>query len=116
MKVINRIKASKDFARAIRNGKTYHSESFRLHTYRTTNEHIRVGISVSSKLGNAVVRSRSKRQIRAMCRELINFCSNSLDIVIIAKASFLQKSFDENKRVLKELLEKQVGLTNEEKH
>ena len=115
MKVINRIKASKDFAKAIRNGKTYHSECFRVHTYRTNNELIRVGISVSSKLGNAVVRSRIKRQIRAMCREIIDFNSSSLDIVVITKANFLDKPFDYNKQVLKELIEKQVGLTNEKK-
>lgn len=115
MKVINRIKESKDFATAIRNGKTYHSDSFRIHTYRTQNTYIRVGISVSSKLGNAVVRNRAKRQIRAMCRELIDFNSKSLDIVIIAKHNFLAKSFNDNKQVLKELFEKQVGLTNEKK-
>lgn len=115
MKVINRIKESKDFAKAIRNGKTYHSECFRVHTYKTNNNLVRVGISVSNKLGNAVVRVRVKRQIRAMCRELINFDSNSLDIVIITKANFLEKTFNDNKEVLKELLEKQVGLKNEKK-
>lgn len=116
MKIINRIKESNDFAKAIRNGKTYHSESFRVHTYKTENNRIRVGISASKKLGNAVVRSRVKRQVRAMCREIINFESNSLDIVIIVKANFLEKDFIDNKKVLKELLEKQVGLINEEKN
>ena len=104
MKVINRIKASDDFALAIKKGRAQRNQSFVIH-YRP-NEYVytRVGISVSSKLGNAVVRNQVKRQIRSMCDSLIEYNSQSFDIVIIAKSNFLNRSFDDNKQSLQELL------------
>ena len=104
MKVINRIKASDDFALAIKKGKAQRNQSFVIHYRPNEFNYTRVGISVSSKLGNAVVRNQVKRQIRSMCDALIEYNSQSFDIVIIAKASFLNRSFDDNKQSLQELL------------
>lgn len=104
MKIINRIKASDDFALTIKKGKAQRNQSFVIH-YRTTElNYVRVGISVSSKLGNAVVRNHIKRQIRSMCDELIDYTSKSLDIVIVAKQGFLNRTFDDNKMSLTQLL------------
>ena len=103
MKVINRIKASDDFALAIKKGKAQRNQSYVIHYRPNEFEYTRVGISVSSKLGNAVVRNLVKRQIRSICDMLIDYNSQSFDIVIIAKANFLNRSFDDNKQSLKEL-------------
>ena len=103
MKVINRIKASDDFAQAIKKGRAQRNQSYVIHYRPNEFNYVRVGISVSSKLGNAVVRNLVKRQIRSMCDSLIDYNSQSLDIVIIAKANFLNHSFDDNKQSLKEL-------------
>ena len=104
MKIVNRIKASDDFALTIKKGKAQRNQSFVIH-YRTNElNYVRVGISVSSKLGNAVVRNQVKRQIRSMCDSLIEYNSQSFDIVIIAKSNFLNRSFDDNKQSLQELL------------
>ena len=84
MKIINRIKASDDFATTIKKGKAQRNQSFVIH-YRTNEfNYVRVGISVSSKLGNAVIRNHIKRQIRSICDEVINYNEHSLDIVILA--------------------------------
>ena len=64
MKVINRIKASDDFALAIKKGRAQRNQSFVIHYRPNEYTYTRVGISVSSKLGNAVVRNLVKRQIR----------------------------------------------------
>ena len=103
MKVINRIKASDDFAQAIKKGRAQRNQSYVIHYRPNEFNYVRVGISVSSKLGNAVVRNLVKRQIRSMCDSLIDYNSQSLDIVIIAKANFLDHSYDDNKQSLKEL-------------
>ena len=103
MKVINRIKASDDFALAIKKGRAQRNQSFVIHYRPNEFNYVRVGISVSSKLGNAVVRNLVKRQIRSMCDSLIDYNSQSLDIVIVAKANFLDRSYDDNKQSLKEL-------------
>ena len=103
MKVVNRIKASDDFAQAIKKGRAQRNQSYVIHYRPNEFNYVRVGISVSSKLGNAVVRNLVKRQIRSMCDSLIDYNSQSLDIVIVAKANFLDRSYDDNKQSLKEL-------------
>ena len=104
MKIVNRIKASDDFALTIKKGRAQRNQSFVIHYRPNEYNFVRVGISVSSKLGNAVVRNLVKRQIRSMCDALIDYNSQSFDIVIIAKANFLNRSYDDNKQSLQELL------------
>ena len=104
MKIINRIKASDDFALTIKKGKAQRNQSFVIHYCAHELNYVRVGISVSSKLGNAVTRNHIKRQIRSMCDELIDYENHTTDIVIIAKQGFLNRTFDDNKASLKELL------------
>ena len=66
--------------------------------------HARVGISVSKKIGDAVVRVRVRRQIRAQIN-LTDVLAKPFDIVIIAHSGFLQKTFQENTEVLKKVLD-----------
>ena len=107
MKSINRIKATNDFALAIKKGKSFGNSSFVIHVLKNDYGYCRVGISVSAKLCNAVKWNRIKRQIRAMCDELINYNDEALDVVIIARKTYLEKSFDDNKENLKNLLNRQ---------
>ena len=104
MKVINRIKASDDFALAIKKGKAQRNQSFVIHYRPNEFNYTRVGISVSSKLGNAVVRNLVKRQIRSMCDSFIQYEKQAFDIVIIAKQGFLNNSYDDNLTSLKRIL------------
>ena len=103
MKIVNRIKANDDFATTIKKGRAQRDQSYVIHYCTNSLNYTRVGISVSSKLGNAVVRNHIKRQIRSMCDELIDY-NQSLDIVIVAKQAFLTNSYDDNKTSLTKLL------------
>lgn len=109
MKVVNRIKKSEEFAITIKQGKAFRCPSFVVHVKPNDLAYTRVGLSVSSKLGNAVTRNKIKRQIRAMVDNLIDYSLNSLDVVIVAKPSFLENTFDNNKSLLSEILYVQVG-------
>ena len=104
MKSINRLKATQDFALAIKKGKAYRNDSFTIHLLKNECKHARIGISVSAKLTNAVNRNRIKRQVRAMCDELVRYNECALDIVIIVRKPYMSKSFDDNKENLKLLL------------
>ena len=82
MKIVNRIKDSKDFALTIKKGRTYRNDSFVIHIAKTDSDHTRVGVSVSTKIGNAVVRNRVKRQIRAMADSLIDYSKQSYEFAV----------------------------------
>lgn len=109
MKAINRIKKSEDFAFAIKNGTAKRNGSFVVHICKNDLSYLRVGVSVSSKLGHAVTRNRIKRQMRAMCKELLDL-NKSYDIVIVAKNDFLNHTYCENKEQLANLISQQVGI------
>lgn len=57
--------------------------------------HARIGISTSTKLGNAVVRARVRRQVRAQINET-GILVDPYDIVIIIRKGYLEHSFHEN--------------------
>jgi len=56
---------------------------------------IRLGVTASKKVGNAVVRARSKRRIRELFRQNINMTDESFDIVINAKRGCARVSWTE---------------------
>jgi len=62
---------------------------------------IRVGYTASKKVGNAVVRSRAKRQMREAARAVLPLEAQAgNDYVLIARASITQVTFD---RLIKDL-------------
>ena len=65
MKKEYRIKKNEEFQKIIRQKKSIVHSKFVIY-FRKNDEHLRIGISVSKKLGNAVVRNKIKRQIRMM--------------------------------------------------
>lgn len=104
MKVINRIKKSEDFAVTINKGHLHRLPSYKIFAIKNEFGYTRVGLSVSSRLGCAVTRNRIKRQVRAICDEIIDYNKESLDIVIIVRSAFLDKTFNDNKTQLFNLL------------
>ena len=104
MKLINRIRKNNDFGVAINNGHATRLPSYLIFKKETELGYTRVGLSVSKKLGGAVIRNRIKRQVRAICQEVLDFNKHSLDIVIIVKQPFLEKTFDDNKSQLSDYM------------
>lgn len=62
----------------------------------------RVGITVSNKLGKAVVRNRIKRRLRALCVQTLVRCANTgYDYVLIARTHTLDRTFSQLDKDLK---------------
>lgn len=104
MKKINRVTSSEDFAKIVHLGKVKKSKQFVIHFLHSNIGFSRVGISVSKKIGIAVLRNRIKRQVRAMIDEIVDFDKSSIDFIIIVKDSFLIESFHTNKQKLESLI------------
>ena len=108
MKKDYRIKKSEEFSQIIKEKKHVTNASFVLYYKNKKLDHSRVGISVSRKIGNAVVRNKIKRQVRMMCQRLIDFNNGIYDYIIIVKNAYLGKSFNDNILDLEKLIKKVI--------
>lgn len=63
-----------------------------------------MGVVVTTKCGNAVVRNQLRRRTRAICRELIQTGNLTGDVVIRFRCEGNTPSFDELKRELTEAI------------
>lgn len=104
MKKINRVTSNQEFGDIVHNGTAKRNNCYIVHVRENTLGFVRVGISVSKKIGVAVVRNRIKRQVRAMCGELIDFNVCSIDIIIVVKDGFLSNTYQNNKNSLQSLI------------
>lgn len=105
MKKINRLLKNKDFKNVLDKRNSVASKEFVIYRNKNEEKHVRVGISVSSKIGNSVVRHKIKRQISEMLKTLLKMEDN-FDFVIIVRNNFTKNSFSENKEILNRLLKK----------
>ena len=105
MIVKNRIKKYSEFQKVIEAADVKKTSFFV--SYRLKNElgYSRFGISVPIKTGNAVVRNRIKRQVRAAIGLSTNF-EESVDIVIIVRRNYNVDEFTLVKSEIQQLLEK----------
>ena len=69
-------------------------------------DHNRIGISVSKKVGNSVVRHRIKRLVRESYRLHEEKFNNGLDIVVIGRRSADGASYQEIEKALLSLMHK----------
>ena len=73
----------------------------------SSNESTRVAISVSKKLGNAVIRNREKRIIREIIRGKLDTIKG-LDILIVEKSKSLNLTFEEKMNEISILIKKMI--------
>lgn len=108
MKKDYRLKKNEEFSRIINKRKHISNASFTLYYDKKLKDIARIGISVSKKLGNAVMRNKIKRQVRMMCLKLIDFNKCEFDYVIIVKKAYLDKNYKDNILYLEKLIKKDI--------
>ncbi|MGN1053646.1 MAG: ribonuclease P protein component [Erysipelotrichaceae bacterium] len=104
MKKEYRIRKNEEFTRIIRKKNSKASRSFIVYSDEKIEEHARAGISVSKKLGNAVIRNRIKRQLRMMIHETVNLDMAQRDFIVIVREAYLNGTYDENKKDLEKAI------------
>jgi len=108
MKKPYRVRKNEEFSRIIKERHSVASASFVLYYSSKKLDNCRVGISVSKKLGNAVVRNKIKRQVREMIKALVNFESDKLDLIVIVRTPYLSKTYQDNLLDLEKLYKKAI--------
>ncbi len=89
------LKKYHDFQYVYRNGKSYANKYLVMYVLENNMSGNRLGISVSKKVGNSVVRHRVTRLIRESYRLHENIFNSGLDIVVIARNSASSVSYYE---------------------
>ena len=84
---------NKDFRRIYAKGKSYVSSSVITYVSKNRCKQIRVGITTSKKIGNAVQRNRARRLIRESVRHLTEDIKDGYDFVFVANL-FYHLRFD----------------------
>ena len=103
MKKAYRVRKNEEFTRIISKKHTRSSKNFVIHYDSKVLDHSRIGISVSKKLGNAVIRNKVKRQVREMVKEL-DLYELSYDYIIIVRKGYFEGSFADNKKDLEKTI------------
>ena len=95
MKNFNSLKKNEEFNRVYKNGKSYANKNLVMYLVKNDAGKCRIGISVSKKVGNSVVRHRMTRLLRECFRLNEDRFNTSLDMVVVVRASAKNLSFFE---------------------
>lgn len=101
-----RLTDSHEFERVYRKGIAYRCKLFSVHKFPNELGTARLGLSVSKKVGNAVVRNTVRRRFKEIFRDLASEVQG-IDIVVSAKPSSAGASFGELREEFERSLRKQ---------
>ena len=87
------LKKNKDFQFVYKKGKSYANKYLVMYVIKNNSDKNRLGISVSKKVGNSVVRHRLTRLIREGYRLQESRFQKGLDIVVVCRASAKGRSY-----------------------
>ena len=89
------LKKNEQFQFVYKNGKSYANKYLIMYVKKNGMEKNRIGISVSKKVGNSVVRHRVTRLVRESYRLHESIFNSGLDIVIVGRPSAATVGYQE---------------------
>ena len=111
--MIYKLRKNQEFRLVYRRGKSYANKLLVLYVFNNKkniteeNElYNKVGISVSKKVGNSVVRSRSKRLIYESYRLNVKDIKTGYDFVFVARSAINEKKYSDVEAAMINLLKK----------
>lgn len=103
----HRLKKNEEFQVVFQQGTSVANRQFVVYTLKKEGQvTFRVGISVSKKIGKAVVRNRLKRYIREVLTGLEEHIASGYDLVIISRQGVEKLSFQEVRNSLIHVLKR----------
>ena len=89
------LKKNRDFQLVYKKGTSYANKYLVMYVRENQLEKNRIGISVSKKVGNSVVRNRLCRLVRESYRLHEDLFRRGLDIVVVARVNAKERTFRE---------------------
>ena len=112
MKKTNRLRKRKEFAYIFRNGARASGNYLVLVLLKSKQIKIKIGFSVSKKVGNAINRNKIKRRMRAILTDLVPQMQVKQNYIFIAKPNASEATFDNLKADIINTLKKSQALIN----
>lgn len=104
MKQFVSLKKTSDFGEVYQQGRSYGNKLLVMYVLENSQGHAgRVGISVSKKVGNSVVRHRIKRLIRECYRRNLVCWSDDHDYVVVVRPEAKDKDYKDIESALEHL-------------
>ena len=111
-----RLRNRADFSRVYRHGKSFANHQFVVYWFRKREvEQFRVGISVSKKVGNAVVRNRIRRLVKEIVRHHDVELIEHIDLIFIVRKGALDMPYKDMEKSILHVLRK-ASLLKSSKH
>ncbi len=101
-----RLNRPKDFARVRRFGRSAGSQLLVLYVLPTRSPGLRVGFSVSKRVGKATIRNKVKRRMREAVRSQVHTLTVGCDMVLIARPAAATATYDQIVETIGYLLRK----------
>ena len=101
-----KLKKSWEFQRAYQKGSKYWNRYFVIYVLQNHFNHLRLGITVSKKVGKSVQRNRVKRLIRESFRQLRTQINVDYDIVVVGRTPACRLTCQETQTALAHLFQK----------
>lgn len=98
------LKKNSDFKNVYNKKKSFSDKYLVMYISKNGTDTIRLGVSVSKKVGNSIVRHRLARLIREAFRLSTDCIPDGYDYVVVARASLKDKGFFETKESMIHLL------------
>ena len=100
------LKKNRDFQNVYKKGRSYANRLLVMYVLENQTDCNRIGISVSKKVGNSVVRHRITRLVRESYRLNESLFKKNLDIVVIARNSANGTNYHEIEKAFMDLARK----------
>jgi ribonuclease P protein component len=91
----NRLRKRTEFAYSYKHGKSFNGANFSVTIFKRKDKLLRIGFSVSKKVGGAVLRNKVKRQMRAVIQNALPQIEVGYNLIFIAKPEITKITFDE---------------------
>ena len=105
LNIKNRLKKKKEFSYIYKKGEPHYSKYLSMYVVPTKYDNVKVGFSISNKVGNSVVRHKVKRRLSEIVRCKLPLLPK-YNYVFVAKMDIEKLSFDDLKKEVDYILAK----------